>query len=69
MKNRNGQNSQVFNLYLANNRNMVRSCQSAGAFFMEGGMYDGHHQQARRPDCVTEVRMGNTGLTVFVYIK
>jgi len=43
---------------------MVRSCQSAGAFFMEGGMYDGHHQQARRPDCVTEVRMGNTGLTV-----
>lgn len=24
---------------------------------------------ARRPDCVTEVRMGNTGLTVSDYVK
>jgi hypothetical protein len=37
-----------------------------GAFFMEMGAYDGHHQH-RRPSCVTEVRMGSTGITVSGY--
>jgi len=33
-------------------------------------IFDQHPQQANfRPDCVTEVRMGNTGLPVFGYFK